>query len=136
MSEFTKEDLAELALLESEVSDEAAADELAAKRQHLDALRMRKRHTKGDKKHGRDFAVIETKIGNFTIRKPQDVEIDKLLETPDDRAAQEAFVTAVTLEPSTAELQALFPANPGLANAVCPVALDLVRIVRSEETKK
>jgi len=136
MSKLTDEEKKELAALEEEVEVEAEADADASVRQHLEAMRLRKKYTAKGQKHGTDFGVIETKIGNFVIRKPKDTEIDTLLETPEDRAANENFVAALMLEPTAAEVQMLFPDNPGLIGAVSAVALELAKVTRAAEVKK
>lgn len=134
---LSKEELAELAELEKEESKRAAELADATARQHLDALRARKRLASKHGVHGRDFVVVETtRAGNFAVRRPKDVEIDALAENVDDRAAQEAFALAVTLEPDAAAMQALMSSDPGVVNVVIPAAYSMLTRVREEEAKK
>lgn len=135
MSKLTDEQKKELASLEKEVKEELAADADDAEERHYKAMLLRKKYTAKGMKHGLDFAVLETKIGNFVIRKPKDTEIDTYAETS-DRASGEAFVTSIMLEPTKEEVQAMFPANPGLVGAVNLAALELAKVARADEAKK
>lgn len=133
---LTAEEKAELAQLEQKAKDEAAAAAEQQQRMHLDAMRMRQRLSTKDKVHGRDFAIVETRIGNFAIRKPTDTEIDTLGESPDQRAAQEKFAIQVTTEPTTDEMRKLFLEHPGLVGPLCSAAIELASVKRAEDAKK
>ncbi len=133
---LSKEELAEMALLESEAAGELAAEREEAERMHLEALRLRKKLSGSLGKHGADFAVVETKIGVFALRKPSDVEIDTVLEAGDSRAGGEEFISKLIVHPAAASVQALFPKHPGLVGALAPVALGLAKITREAEAKK
>lgn len=133
---LSAEEKEELALLEKEAKDERAAEAEAAEVRRLAALRLRKKYTTKDRKHGRDFGVVETKVGNFVIKKPLDTEIDPLLETPDDRGAQEKFVCLLLEEPPPEAVKPMFANEPGLANAIIGVALELAKVTVAETAKK
>ncbi|AKV03193.1 hypothetical protein AKJ09_09856 [Labilithrix luteola] len=134
--ELTKEELAELIELEKDVDAEAKAAADAAKRQHLEALRARKRNSKLGE-YGKDFTVVETThAGNFVIRRPSDVALDVIEGNSDDRAEQEQFVLAVLVEPDATTAQRLMSEDPGVCNAVIPAAFRLLSSVREAESKK
>lgn len=132
---LTKEELAELALLEKEESDRLADEEHAAQRQHLEALRLSKRLAAKHGVPGRDFIVLETTLGNIAIRRPVDVEIDNISEGS-DRAVLENFACAIVLEPSAIDLQRLMSEHHGLVGAVVSQSSAMLRVVRGEEAKK
>jgi hypothetical protein len=135
MSDLTKEELAELEALEKEEADRLKAAAVAAKRQHLEALRLSKRMALKHGTPGRDFVVLETIIGNIALRRPLDVEIDGI--TPaSERPDLEKFAAAVVVEPATAELQQHMAAHPGLCTAILKHASDLLKVLREEEAKK
>lgn len=136
MSKLSAEERAELDALEDEARLEREAETAAAERMHLEAMRLRKKHASKDKKHGRDYAVVETKIGVFAVRKPLDTEIDTVSDTPDDRGAQEKFALQVLLEPGADVVRGLFADNPGLAPALSVVAIDLAKVRSAEDAKK
>ncbi len=134
---LTKEELSELASLEADdkIAVEAAND--AAARQHIAALKLRKKLTAKHGVHGMDFVVLETTAGvNIAVRRPLDVEMDTVSDASEDRGAQEKFVAAITLEPSAEEMGKLFAQWPGLLGAVIPKAVGLIGRLREEEVKK
>jgi hypothetical protein len=133
---LTREEQEELAALEREERERVEAEAVEAKRQHLEALRTSKRLAAKHGKPGHDFVVVETKVGNFAIRRPVDVEVDGLLEAPDDRGNQEKYACSILLEPTAAEAQALMAQQPGLVGAICAKSLDLAKVTRAEEAKK
>lgn len=135
MSKLTEEELKELASLGEEFEREAEANVDASARRHLEAFRLRKKFSTGGKKHGEDFAVAETNIGNFVIRKPTGTEIDTFVDL-DNREAGENFVASLMLHPSTAEVQAMFADQPGLVGAIVPIAFELAKVERAAEAKK
>jgi hypothetical protein len=135
MSALTKEELAELDALESEVATRAAAEATEAKRQHLEALRSSKRLAAKHGAPGKDFVVFETTVGNIAIRRPVDVEVD-VIDASSERVDVEKFAAAVTLEPPAAELQALMAKHPGVATLILAKSMDLLKLLRAEEAKK
>jgi hypothetical protein len=133
---LSKEELDELAALEEEAKAEAAADKEADQRRHFEAMKLRKKYTTKDRKHGRDFGVVETKVGIFVIKKPLDTELDPLLETPDDRGAQEKFVCQILEFPAPETVKLMFASEPQLAGAIAAVALDLAKVTVADNAKK
>lgn len=136
MSDLTKEELAELAALEREEKARLDAEAVAAKRQHLEALRSAKRLSAKHGMPGRDFVVLETKVGNIAVRKPMDIEIDAMDDENVQRGKLEELATALTIEPLAATLQPLFADNPGLAPAIMRHAIKLAKVEREEASKK
>jgi len=136
MSDLTKEELAELAALEEEEKERARAEASAAKRQHLEALRLQKKLAAKHGVPGRDFLVIETVVGNIAFRRPIDVEIDSLAEKTDDREEVEKFACAVAITPTADELRALMASHHGLAGAIVTHSTKMLRVVREEDAKK
>jgi hypothetical protein len=135
---LTKEEAAELAALEADEKTAASLAADAAARQHLEALKARKRLKAKYGEHGRDFLVLETTIGvNVAIRRPLEVEIDAVAEDgADDRGPQESYVKAITIEPPPDEIARLLATWPGLTNAIIPKSFDLIGRLRQEEGKK
>ena len=134
---LTDEEHAELEALEKEEKDRLAAEVLAAKRQHLDALRMSKRLSAKHGKPGHDFIVLETKVGNVAVRRPNEVELDSYeSDAEDTRAQNEQFAASVVIEPPADDVRALMAANPGLAGPLVMHAVGLVKVMREEEAKK
>lgn len=137
MSGLTKEELEELAALEKEDRDRRDAEAVAAKRQHLEAMRMAKRLGAKHGVPGRDFVILETVVGNIAVRRPNEVELDTYDNEADDtRAQNESFASAVAIEPTGDAVRVLFAANPGLANTMGLHSMQLVKVLREEESKK
>lgn len=133
---LSKEELEELKKLEDEVDAERSADEEAEKRQHLDALRMRKKFATKHGKHGRDFAVLETDVGvNIAIRQPTEMESEMVAER-NDAEAHEAFAKAITVSPTGDELTQLIVKYPGIRTAIIKSGFDLLGGLRDEKAKK
>jgi hypothetical protein len=135
MRNLTKEELEEVAALEKEASERAAADAAAAKRQHLEALRLTKRLAPKYGEHGKDFLVFETTVGNFAIRRPVDVEVDGITEGS-ERADLEKFAASIVLEPPAAELQTLMAKHVSVVGVVVNQSFKLTKLLREEEAKK
>lgn len=137
MIPMTKEELEELATLEKEEKDRRDGDALAAKRQHLEALRLAKRLSAKNGVPGRDFVVLETTLGNIAVRRPNEVELDTYdSEAEDHRAQNEQLAASVVLEPAATDVQRFMAQNPGLAGAIVRHSVDLVKVLREEEGKK
>ncbi|MBX3205113.1 MAG: hypothetical protein KF764_08585 [Labilithrix sp.] len=139
MSKMTKEELDELQALEEGIEKDAAAAEIAAQRQRLEALRMRKRLGAKHGVHGRDFVVLETSAGvNVAIRRPNDVELDafEVAKEKEPRAALESFLSSIVLEPSKEDVQAMLASYPTMGAAFAPAINTLMGSVREEEAKK
>ena len=134
-NKLTAEELAELAELEKEDADRKASDEAAAKRQHLEALRLSKKLGATRGKPGLDFMVLETKIGNIAIRRPVDVEIDTI-DDGADREAIENLAASIVIEPSSEAVKALMGEHHGLGGAIVTASMQMLRVLREEEAKK
>ncbi len=133
---LSKEELEELAALEAEETKRREDEVTEAKRQHLAALRMQKRLEAAHGKPGLDFVVVETRVGNFAMRRPQDVELEMLTDKKDDPAAHEEFCGMLSIEPSSSEVKATIGKYVGLPNALIPAIMSMVDMARSEEVKK
>lgn len=133
--QLTKEELAELEALEGEEEARQEAAAIAAKRQHLDAMRLRKKLAAKHGTHGRDFMVIETVLGNFAMRRAQDVEVDNI-DGGSDRSDLEKLAMAITLEPSAIELQKLMAEHHGLVGTLVSESSKMLKVLREEETRK
>lgn len=133
---LTQEELDEIASLEADEEKTRAALADEAQRQHLAALRMKKRLATTLGVVGRDFIVIETTLGNIAIRRPTDLEVDMLEEKPEDREAMEKYASGIVVEPSATELQKWMATNPGLVGPISIRSLTMLRVVREEEEKK
>lgn len=137
MEPLTKEEREELEALEREEQDRIDAEKVSAKRQHLDALRLSKRLAPKHGTPGRDFVVLETTVGNIAIRRPLDVELDTTGDSDEDeRAKNEKLSRAITLHPSTEELDKLLATQPALAYAIGAQSMRLCKVLREEEAKK
>lgn len=133
---LTKEERDELATLEQEDTDRRKEEEDAAKRQHLDALRMSKRLSAKYGKPGHDFVVCETTLGvNIAIRRPQDVEVDEIDEAS-EREDLEKLAQSVAIEPAGPEVARLMSEHHGLVGGIVGSAMKLLKSLRAEEAKK
>ena len=135
MQKLTPEELAELESLETEEKERLDEEATAAKRQHLEALRMSKRLASKHGKPGHDFVVLETKVGNIAIRRPVDVEIDNLNDDS-ERDDLEKLATSIVIEPTVPELQKHMADQAGLATAIFRHSIKLLKVLREEEAKK
>lgn len=136
MPQLTKEELAELAELEAAEASRQADEAGEAKRQHLQALRTSKRLAATHGAPGLDFVVVETRVGNFALRKPNDVEIDLIATKADDSAACEEFCAALAVEPASAEVKATIGKYPNLPNTLIPAIMSMIDMARKDEVKK
>lgn len=135
MSKLTDEERAELAQLEKEEASERedATDE--KDRQRIAALKTKRRLAKTLGKPGTDFAVLETTLGNFVIRRPTDVEVDRF-EEGEGREAIESFAKSITVEPSGDELVRLMAEHQSVGPTIVREVRKLLEIMRGEEAKK
>lgn len=137
LAELTKEELDELQALEGEEEKRVAAEAVAAKRQHLDALRLSKRLAAKHGKPGTDFLVLETRVGNIAIRRPVDVEIDGgALKDEATREEEENYAAAITLEPPPDVIRKHMAEHHMLAKAIVVQSTRLIRVMREEQQKK
>lgn len=132
---LTAQELEELAALEEENASRLEEEADNAKRQHLDALRMAKKLSAKHGVPGRDFLVLETKLGNIAIRRPIDVEVDTMDENA-DREKLEAFALPLVIEPKREEVQAMMAQHPSLTGALVMHASKMLKVVREEDSKK
>ncbi|GEM_PF-1604695 len=135
---LTPEELEELKALEAEEKQRLEEEKAASLRQHLEALRTSKRLSSKLGRPGHDFVVLETKVGNFVVRKPKDVDLDALSsDAPEgDRAQLETLAVNVVVEPDEITLRKLMAENPGLAPAITTAAVKLAKVTLEEEAKK
>lgn len=132
---LTHEERKELADLERDEQARVDAVAQAAKRQHLEALRLSKRLASKHGEPGKDFLILETRVGNIAIRRPKDVELDAVPENS-SREDDETFAAALVIEPTQIEFQKLMAEHPSLASVVAHQSLRLIRVMREEEAKK
>jgi len=135
MSDLTKEELAEIESLEREDAARRKEEATAAKRQHLEALRLTKKLGASKGRPGLDFVVVETRVGNIALRRPIDIEIDKISDAS-ERPDLESLAMSIVLDPTPAELQVLMSQHHGLVGALISEATRLLKVLREEESKK
>lgn len=132
--ELTPEELAEIAELEREDDERRSAERTAAKRQHLEALRLQKRLAQNHGTPGIDFAILESVVGNVAIRRPTDLEMDA--ERGTERGDLERYMLELALAPPPDELRAMFAEHAGLVVDLSEVLKVLQTAQRAEEAKK
>lgn len=135
MSALTEAELAEYAQLEAEEKAAAEDEANASKRMHLEALRLRKSLSKNGKRHGHDFAVVETTVGLFAVRLALDVEVD-MFEEGDGREAINNFATKLALHPAPEAMQKALSDHQSVGPTLVKAAMNLLKIRRGEEEKK
>ncbi len=133
---LTIEEKEELEALEAEVNDEYAAAAVAAQRQHIDALKLRKHLAPKCGVPGDDFEVIESDHGNFAIRRPTEEQVQMLQEDTDDIERQKAFLLDSLIAPDEASAKVLLTKYPGLRDKLVVRAFRMVGRLREQEAKK
>lgn len=140
---LTEEEKAEIAAYAAEEAENDKADAERAERQHLEALRLRKRFEKEKGwKHEIDFLVLEANRGgadgggvNLVLRQPTEAECE-MVEDTKDPAAWEAFTTAIVIHPPPAEFLPIKIKFPGVAGAVVRASNILVGQAKVANAKK
>lgn len=136
---LSKEEKDELAALEKEEREQAAADADAVARQSLEAKRMRKRLAAKHGKHGLGFVVVELNTGmNVAMRRPLDVDAS-VLDDPKEgehRTALENYVLGLVLEPSQDDVRKCFAEYPGVVVSLADFTKGMTGRAREEDVKK
>lgn len=135
MSKLTDEELKELKALEEEEKKRAEEESVTAKRQHLEALRLSKKLSAKHGVPGRDFLVLETKLGNIAIRRPVDVEIDEMDEDA-TREQVEKLALSIVIEPKQDQVQAWMAEYHSLGSNIVLQATKMLKVMREEASKK
>lgn len=131
---LTDDEKAELSALENEERAHAEAQRAAAEKLHLEALRWRRdlRAKLGDGA----FCVVETKAGNFALRRPTKDDL-QLLEVEDFGPKNAiGLVLDLLIKPTESDARPLLESNPKLPIVLLSSALDLLEVLRESNAKK
>lgn len=100
----------------------------------VEALELEEKHATQGMRHGVDFDVVTTLVGNFVVRKPEFLTAKKFNDA-ENKSVEEVvqFVAPCVLHPDQAVARAVFVEHGGVAYRL---ALSLLRMYEADIGKK